>query len=71
MFMYVLMLMNICNFLINMCRVYIQKAKAELIAPLVVGKVIIDKSRGEVSLLEQGTIENVSKLIKIKKNKNF
>ena len=34
---------------------------------LCIGKVIIDKYRGEVSLLEQDTIENVSWPIKEKK----
>jgi hypothetical protein len=34
-----------------------------------VGKVIKEESRGEVSLMEKDTIENVSKLIKLKKKK--
>ena len=39
---------------------FVKKFEYILKHPLVVIKVIIDKSRGEVFLLEQDTIENVS-----------
>ena len=41
----------------------------DILSYFLIPKVIIDKSRGEVSLLEQDTIENVSKPIKNQKER--